>query len=250
VTPALVTSAIVLRAIPYGEADRIVTLLGRSTGRVSALARSARKSQRRFGGGLGLAATGEASLRERAGAELMMLESFEIADARLGLGSDLARTAHAAYAAELCEKLCAPRHAEPEVYVWLDRFLGLLERQGGRAERLRAFELGLLGRLGLGPTWQVCVACGRDDLADEMVRLQPERGGVVCGRCGQRGALVPAPVRLALHQFASMALEDADGPPVARDLIAACRNAVFELLAQHLPGPLKSVEFINKVSGL
>jgi DNA repair protein RecO (recombination protein O) len=250
VTAALVTSAIVLRAIPYGEADRIVTMLGRTTGRVSALARGARKSLRRFGGGMGMAATGEATLRERAGAELMVLESFEISDARLGLGSDLSRTSHAAYAAELCDRLCAPRHAEPEVFHWLDRFLGLLEHQGGRAERLRAFELGLLARLGLGPSWQVCVACGRDDLGEEMVRLQPERGGVVCGRCGQRGALVPAPVRLTLHRFATMALEDADGLPVPRDLITACRSAVFELLGQHLSGPLKSVEFINKVSGV
>ena len=51
---SLTTDAIVLGAVNYGEADRIVTLLGRGTGRLSALARSARKSQRRFAGGLGL----------------------------------------------------------------------------------------------------------------------------------------------------------------------------------------------------
>ena len=52
------TPAIVLRAVNYGEADRIVTLFGRDTGRLSALARGARKSQRRFAGGLGLCAVG------------------------------------------------------------------------------------------------------------------------------------------------------------------------------------------------
>jgi DNA repair protein RecO (recombination protein O) len=64
--PALSTPAIVLRAVNYGEADRVVTLFGRDIGRVSALARSARKSQRRFAGGLGLGAVGVAALRGRA----------------------------------------------------------------------------------------------------------------------------------------------------------------------------------------
>ena len=48
----IVTSAIVLRRVAYGEADLVVTLLGLDTGRVSALARAARKSSRRFAGGL------------------------------------------------------------------------------------------------------------------------------------------------------------------------------------------------------
>src|SRR5437667_11786158 len=109
----------VLRSTPYGEADRVVTLLGRETGRVSALARGARKSMRRFGGGLGMGATGEATLRERAGAELYGLEAFDVAEARIGLGEDLARTAHAAYALELCDRLCAPRQPEAAIYDWL-----------------------------------------------------------------------------------------------------------------------------------
>ena len=57
-----------LRAVSYGESDRVVTLFGRTTGRVSALARGARKSQRRFAGGLGLCSVGDVSVRERAGA--------------------------------------------------------------------------------------------------------------------------------------------------------------------------------------
>ena len=98
---SLSTPAIVLRAVNYGEADRIVTLFGRETGRLSALARGARKSQRRFAGGLGLCAVGVASLRERAGADLLTLESFDATAAHVALGTDVARLAHAAYAAEL-----------------------------------------------------------------------------------------------------------------------------------------------------
>ena len=100
---ALTTSALLLRSIDYGESDRVVTLLGRSTGCLGAIARGARKSQRRFGGGLGLCSVGDASLRERGGSELLTLERFDVIASFPSLGSDIARMAHAAYIAELLE---------------------------------------------------------------------------------------------------------------------------------------------------
>src|SRR6185436_9555523 len=159
---AITTDAILLRSVAYGESDRVVTLLGRTTGRVSALARGARKSVKRFGGGLGLGASGQAVLRDRAGSELMGLDSFDVQEARIGLGGDIARTAHASYAIELCDRLCGPRHPEPAVYDWLEEFLARVEHAGATLERLRVFELGLLARLGIGASFD-CVSCGRGE---------------------------------------------------------------------------------------
>jgi DNA repair protein RecO (recombination protein O) len=249
VAAPIVSSAILLRSTPYGESDRVVTLLGRVTGRLSAMARGARRSVRRFGGGLGLGARGEATLREPPHAELLTLESFEVTDGRTSLGSDLGRTAHAGYAAELCDRLCPVRHPEPEVFDWLDGFLTLLEARGASAERARAFELGLLARLGFGPSLGACAACGRPDLGEEVVRFDPERGGVLCGACARRGSLLFPEARRALHRLATLPLEDADGARLDRDLSAACRTAVGELVAFHVPGPLKSLEFMAKLRG-
>jgi DNA repair protein RecO (recombination protein O) len=228
----------------------VVTLLGRETGRVSALARGARKSQRRFGGGLGLGGTGRATLRERPGAELMGLEAFEVLEARLGLGQDLARTAHAAYALELCEKLCAPRQPEPAVYDWLEALLGRLESAAPSAPRLRVFELGLLARLGLAPALSSCVACGRADLdaTDEAMRWHPERGGIVCPRCVRGGALLTAPTRRALARLQRLSLAPEDDPAVEREVDPGCRQAMLELIRFHVPGTLKSLLFIEKMA--
>ena len=245
----LITPAILLRSTPYGESDRVVTLLGRDTGRLSAMARGARKSLRRFGGGLGLGARGEATLREPPHSEMLSLESFEVVDGRTGLGADLGRTAHAGYAAELCDRLCAIRQPEPEVFHWLDRFLTLLEARGASAERTRAFELGLFARLGIGPSLGACAACGSRDLGDQVVRFDPERGGVMCAACARRGTLLFPAARRALEQLASTPLEDADRLALDRDLNAACRNAVLDLVAIHVPGPLKSLEFMAKLKG-
>jgi DNA repair protein RecO (recombination protein O) len=245
----LTTAAILLRSSPYGEAARVVSLLGRTSGRIGAIARGARKSQRRFVG-MGLGALGEASFRERAGADLAWLERFEVIEGRLGLGSDLGRMAQAGYVAELCDKLCAPHQPEVQVFDWLNRFLGHLETTGASSERLRVFELGLLQRLGLGPAFDSCVGCGRVDLVNETVRLQPERGGVVCDGCARRGTPLSAPVRRALVALSGLDLDRALELPLDRDMNAACRNAIFELLGSHLPGALKSIEFVEKIGGL
>jgi DNA repair protein RecO (recombination protein O) len=245
----IVTPAIVLRRVVYAEADLVVTLLGSETGRVSALARGARKSSRRFAGGLGMAATGEARLHERAGADLMILESFDARDDRAGLATDVAKTAHAAYAIELCDRLCPPRQAEASVFAWLDEFLTRLTTGSATAERLRVFELGLLRGLGIGPSIDRCVVCDRSELGDEDVRWHPERGGVVCRNCTSHGALISGNTRQQLERLATTQLADADGVVLARDVGVGCRRAVLALLREHVHGPLRSLDFIEKMSG-
>jgi DNA repair protein RecO (recombination protein O) len=235
--------------VVYGEADLVVTLLGSETGRVSALARGARKSSHRFAGGLGMAAAGEARLRERAGAELMVLESFDARNDRAGLAMDVAKAAHAAYAIELCDRLCPPRQAEKSVFAWLDEFLTRLSAGVATAERLRVFELGLLRGLGFGPSLDRCVVCDRADLGGEDVRWHPERGGVVCRNCSGRGDLISGNTRQVLERLSKAGLADADGIVLDRDVGGGCRRAVLALLREHVHGPLRSLDFIEKMSG-
>jgi DNA repair protein RecO (recombination protein O) len=247
VPQTIVTRAILLRAVATGESDRVVTLLGRSTGRISAIARNARKSTRRFGGGLGLAATGEATFRERPGADLALLEGFEVVRGRHHFGADLASTAQAGYVAELCDQLCAPRQAEEAVYDWLEEFLDALDDRGPSPPRLRAFELGLLQRLGLGSDFATCVACSRQDLGEQIVRLEPDRGGITCPGCARRGTPLTPEVRRALADLARMGLGVAEQLSLGKEVNQACRAAIAELFAVHLVRPLKSLEFLRKL---
>ena len=250
-----------LRAVDYGEADRVVTLLGRSTGCVGAMARGARKSQRRFGGGLGLCSRGEAVMRERGGAELLTLETFEVAKSYPSLGSDVERMGHAAYAAELVTKLCAPRQAEPGIFDLMTVFLDGLETDGVHEMRLRIFELGLLERLGFAPALEACAVCGRRDLStgDNIdVRFLPDQGGVVCRGCASRGRPMRSSVRLALAALARTGLDRSETPPdgpggasrgfpvLPPDVARGCREALHELIAGHLSAPLRSLDFLAK----
>ena len=72
------TGAVVVRVVDYGEADRVVTLISRDRGKLSAMARGARRSRRRFGAGLALFSVGRASLKERPGADLDAARVLEV----------------------------------------------------------------------------------------------------------------------------------------------------------------------------
>ncbi len=50
----IATEALLLRRVEYGESDLVLTLLTQKVGKVSALARGARKSSKRFGSALEL----------------------------------------------------------------------------------------------------------------------------------------------------------------------------------------------------
>ncbi len=163
------TQAIVLRVTDYGEADRIVTLLTERHGKVSALARGAKKSRKRFGAALGLFGCGEASLRERS--DLWILEELHAQRGFLRLGQELGRFGHACYVCELCQHLCPPHEPEPQVYALLCAFLQRLDdlplSDRPSVSPLRSFELRLLDAVGLGLSLRACAACGAD-LAREL----------------------------------------------------------------------------------
>src|SRR5687767_5040643 len=99
--PLLATEAIVLHAFDYLESSRIIRLLTRDGGLRSGLAKGARKSQRRFGGGLDLFAQGTASLYFKPGRDLDTLAGFEDVRSRAELAADLERFTGAETIAEI-----------------------------------------------------------------------------------------------------------------------------------------------------
>jgi DNA repair protein RecO len=190
-------------------------------------------------------------LRERGGAELLTLERFDVTRSFPSLGSDVERMGHAAYAAELATKLCAPRQAEPGIFDLIVTFLVGLESTGGHEERLRIFEIALLDLLGFAPALDACVVCGRRDLSTTAqvidVRWVPDQGGVVCRACGTRGRPMRPSVRLALLAYAGTPLDMVAVEAVPPDIARGCRDALAELIAGHLSAPLRSLEFLAKM---
>jgi DNA repair protein RecO (recombination protein O) len=242
----VITDAIVVRVVDYGEADRVATLVTRSSGKVSALARGARRSRKRFGGALELFGAGEAVLVERRG-DLWTLETLHSRRGFPRLALDVARVAHGAYLCELVRELLPDRAADEPAYLLLEEALGALDGGEPSAVLLRAFELKLLEVLGLGPSLDRCVGCGAPGAAGDA--FDARGGGLACRACRQREGLpLPPTARAALiaardaplARAGEVAFDDADA--------LAARDALQALLGEHLHRPLRSVEFIAKLN--
>jgi len=75
--PAYTTDALILRTYKLGESDRIVVFLTRDRGKRRGVARNARQSRRRFGGGLEPLTHGRVGYVERERRELVHLQYVE-----------------------------------------------------------------------------------------------------------------------------------------------------------------------------
>lgn len=262
-SPVHVTQSLVLRASDFGESDRIVTLLTEQHGKVSALARGAKSSRRRFGAALGLFGAGEAVLRERK--DLWLLEELHSQRGFVRLGHELGRFGHASYACELCLHLCPQNAPEPAVYRLLYGLLDELDRlpitARPQVEPLRTFELSLLEAVGLGLSLERCATCGNEVPSRPYVPFDVPRGGVHCpNTCfggptptelglifsGLSGGL-PEAVRAALIAL-STAAPGRSPTGISPSVLIACRDVLLAVFRHHLGRDLRAVEFIGKLN--
>ena len=181
------TSALLLRRVEYAEADLVLSLFTESLGRISALARGARKSQRRFGGALEPMHTLAVRLDERSSAELLTLREAAIESPRRYLVGDLDRMTLAGRALGWLRSAAPPRTAEPEVWkVTIDLLDRLDDASDPRPPRLHLAEAGLrlLAAFGWGMDFERCIRCGKACEPERPALLDPARGGLICRSCG------------------------------------------------------------------
>jgi DNA repair protein RecO (recombination protein O) len=206
-----------LRRTEHGESDLVLALFTESFGRVSALARGARKSQKRFGGSLEPFHTLALEADEPAQGELFHLRDARIEVPRLALTADLSRMDAAGRALGWVRVAAPPRTAEPEVWRAIITLLDRLDAPGALDARLVLAEQGLalLAAFGWGLDLERCVRCGKPCEPGKAAMIDAERGGLVCRACGGARIRLSGPLRDRLARGA-LVEEDVD---VALDLV-------------------------------
>ncbi len=241
---------IVLRTATVRESDLIVTLFTDEHGRVSALARGARRSQRRFSGALQLLILSRLELKPGRG-EIWALDSAEIERDWTQLSSDVVAVAHASYVVELIGALIPAEAPEPAALELVCAAWDALASVGPTSGALRSFELALLELTGHPPAIERCAVCGKEDVTV----FDPTRGGAMCRSCAatSRGFGVqpfPEGARAYLAAIAAAADPAAagalDAAFAAEDRLAA-REALVAMVTGLVGKPLRSLEYLAKL---
>ncbi len=250
------TSAIVLRTRVHGESDKIVTFLTQDWGKITGIAKGAKRSRRRFVNVLEPFTHIRLRFRPSRSDELAFILGCELVRTFRRPSRDIHRFALASYLVELTDVMVAGREAGQEIYTLLLHGLVSLEEASPLpALFLPAFELRLLVEVGYAPNMSSCCVCGTSRLLrttdGPTLLFSPSLSGLLCPQCDTQGGptfrLALETLRLLQTWLTSQQLPDVypDGRPPR--IYQETRSLVSRLLAQHLPRPLKSLAFLERV---
>jgi len=175
--------ALLLRSVDYRDSDRIVTLLTEEYGKISALARGARKSQRRFGGALQPYVLMQAHFRPGRG-ELAHLERVSVDQSFHEILRSLEAIGVAGAAMAVIRERVPEHEPEPAVFDTAVRFLAALNEGAPAEEAFLCLQIRVLALLGFSPTLDRCVQCARTPEPGRAASFDAARGGIVCRACG------------------------------------------------------------------
>jgi DNA repair protein RecO (recombination protein O) len=226
---SLRTEAIVLRSIRYGEADRILHLYTPDHGRLSAIAKGARRTRSRFGARLEPFFHLRMLLYEGR-SDLRTVTSAETLDAHGPLREHAASLDAAARACDAVARLFEAGDPSPPVFHLLANELRLLDagpRAAGPAHQL-AFRLKLLVAGGFTPQLAACASCGE---SEHLSGFSGAAGGVVCSAC-EASAF---PLSGEAHGFLVGALGAplADAPGASARALRQAERAIAETAEHH-----------------
>ena len=235
-------SAVVIRQRELGEADRILVLYTLERGKLSAVAKGIKRPRSKLAGSLQLFS--HASVQLAAGRSLEVATQARAIDFHYNLRRDMARYAHASYAAELLDAFTDEALSHPALFELLLSTLGAMDAGADPATLIRAFELKLMARLGYGPELESCVSCsagvgGRG--------FSVSQGGVLCGKClsTEGGArLSPAGLR-ALRELSELETEvvaERRLAPAAREELGRLMRAFVDFRVER---QLRSAAFLT-----
>ena len=183
--------AIVLRAQKLGEADRIVTLLGRNTGKIRAVAKGVRRTSSRFGARLEPFMYVDLQLYQGRNLDIVT-QAETIAPFARAISEDYALYTAGAAMLETADRL-VDAEKEPSVQqFWL--LTGALRSLASKAQApdliLDSYLLRALAVAGWAPSFSDCSKCTEPGPHRSFSVAQ---GGAVCSGCRPPGSTSPAP---------------------------------------------------------
>ncbi len=178
------TLAVVIRIVEFSETSCVVTLFSRDFGKITGLAKGARRLKSPFEGAIDLLALCRLVFLHKSTDALDILTEAKL-ERRFRAGSrDLTRLYAGYYVAELLNDLNDEHDPHPELFDIAEETIRRLDDSGPLPLTLLHFELALLRILGHLPALDQCVGCGRGMPAEaQRVSFGLTVGGVLCGLC-------------------------------------------------------------------
>jgi DNA repair protein RecO (recombination protein O) len=243
--PARETEAIILKTFPLGEADRLVSFLGRASGRVRGVAAGARRVKNRYGSTLEVLSHVQIWYVEKETRELVriqqceLLESFHKAQSNYELSTGLAVISETA-------ELVLPEHeaAEPMFRLIL-LAVREIERTGDWALPLSYFAFWTVRLGGWLPRFDRCSSCGAEFGAGVAYHALWEPG-LLCEKCRRPGMKpLHLEARLLAERFTGERLDRITNAQGSGAALSELREAALNWIEHNSDRKLKTRELLE-----
>jgi DNA repair protein RecO (recombination protein O) len=183
-TSAEKTEAIVIRLADFSESSRVVTLFTRDFGKISALAKGAKRLKGPFEAGLDLLSRCRVVFRPKSGGLDLLTEAQLVAAFQIP-SHQITSLYCGYYLAELLDGLTLEHDPHPDLYPAAVQALTDLSSGTDPRLPLFRFQLVLLREIGQLPQLDSCLRCDAPVAATAGVRFWVSQGGIICSRCGR-----------------------------------------------------------------
>ncbi len=180
------TPAILLRRSSYGDYDLIVTLLSLEKGKITVIAKNAKKSRKRFPGLLELFSVLHIECRNPRGRGLAFLQDAALENPFSSIRGNIMKTSYASYWAELVNLWLEEGKEQNRIYYLLRFCLDSLDTGIiGNEELSIIFQLRFLSFSGLSPNFSQCNQCRKkmDEINGYHLFFELAKGGILCKGC-------------------------------------------------------------------
>lgn len=243
------TEGIVLRRRDFGETDRILVLFTKKLGKISGIAKGARKPSSKISGHLELFS--RASFLISRGRNLHLITQAETVESFDHLREDLSGIGLGSYVVELVDAVTTEEGSHLKLYDLLVSTLKALDSGLRPAVIIHYFELQLLELSGFKPEFFLCVECG-NSITEQDQFLSGEMGGVVCPKCIkeiERVDFRPVSARILkyLRHFQRSSLKELLTLQIPPEIQSGLEESIRYYLDHTLEKGLNSPDFINRV---
>jgi DNA repair protein RecO (recombination protein O) len=244
--PARESEAIVLRSYPLGEADRLVSFLARSMGRVRGVAAGARKTKSRFGSTLEKLSHIRIWFSERENRDLVRISQCEIIESFLDAFGDYSSSVALALFSEITETVLPEHEAADASFRLLLLAAQAVKRTRKPEVPLAYFALWTVKLGGWLPPLGACSRCGKTLAIDMPVYFSPRSAAIICAECRKSGMRVlTAPARQGARAMLTERLDrlspDLMTPRQAREVA----DVMLDVIEHQIDRKLKSRELLE-----
>jgi len=243
--PARETEAIILKTFPLGEADRLVSFLGRSSGRMRGVAAGARRLKNRYGSTLELLSHAQLWYIERETHDLVRIQQAELLESFHKAQSDYGLSTGLALVSEIAEQVLPEHEVSEAMFRLILLTVREIERRNSGALPLSYCAFWTVRLAGWLPRFDACTMCGK--LFGKLPAYQGvSHHGLLCEE-HRRSGMKPVSYegRELAERFAGERLDRFDAAIEGLPAVKELREAGLNWIEHHTERALKTRELLE-----